>query len=205
MASYTEIEYMRVLNQTFYDQVKTADQKAGYICTFLTILFAYSKDRGQLLISLYSPLSFSWTWVLSLGFVAAASFAIVCTAMVIVPRAKAGGSTLYWGTWTAAAAFDKKLASGLPDEFVISESEHRDRHLLSRIAERPSLYPGHCSTARERQGGGVFSQDCHPLLLVDAVNRRKLVAPGPRPNRIIDRARIGVRAVGRLFGRHARI
>ena len=29
MASWTEIEYLRTMNQTFYDQVKTADQKAG--------------------------------------------------------------------------------------------------------------------------------------------------------------------------------
>jgi hypothetical protein len=131
MASYTEIEYMRVVNQTFYDQVKTADQKAGYICTFLTILFAYSKDRGQLLVFLSSPLSFSFAWLLSLGFVIAASFAIVCTAMVIMPRVKAGGSTLYWGTWTPAAAFDKKLASGLADEFIISEYLTNIRNLAA--------------------------------------------------------------------------
>src|SRR5262245_14740045 len=52
MASWTEIEYLRTMNQLFYDQVKTADQKAGYICTFLTILFAWSKDRGKVLLFL---------------------------------------------------------------------------------------------------------------------------------------------------------
>jgi Pycsar effector protein len=131
MASYTEIEYMRVLNQTFYDQVKTADQKAGYICTFLTILFAYSKDRGQLLIFLNGPASFSTTWFLSLGFVLAACFAIVCTALVVVPRSKAGGSTLYWGAWVDGAAIEQKLSSGLPDEFIISEYLTNIRNLAA--------------------------------------------------------------------------
>jgi hypothetical protein len=121
MASYTEIEYMRVMNQTFYDQVKTADQKAGFICTFLTILFAYSKDHGQLLIFLTTPPALSVMWVLSLGFVSTAFFAIVCTALVILPRAKTGGSTLYWGSWTDAHSYAEKLSGGVPDEFIISE------------------------------------------------------------------------------------
>ena len=121
MASYTEIEYMRVMNQTFYDQVKTADQKAGFICTFLTILFAYSKDHGQILLFLTTPPSLSLLWLLSLGFVFTACFAIACTALVILPRAKAGGSTLYWGSWTDPGSHEQKLSSGVPDEFIISE------------------------------------------------------------------------------------
>ena len=121
MASYTEVEYMRILNQTFYDQVKTADQKAGYLCTFLTILFAYSKDRGQILIFLTTPPEWSIPWILSLVFVLAACFAIVCTALVIVPRTKPGGSTLYWGSWSEPASLMQKLSSGIPDEFIISE------------------------------------------------------------------------------------
>ena len=121
MASYTEIEYMRVMNQTFYDQVKTADQKAGFICTFLTILFAYSKDHGQVLSFLNAPAELSIVWMLSLGFVSTAFFAIVCTALVILPRTKTGGSTLYWGSWTNAHSYAEKLSGGVPDEFIISE------------------------------------------------------------------------------------
>src|SRR3989442_16044339 len=93
MANWTEIEYLRTMNQTFYDQVKTADQKAGYICTFLTILFAYSKDKGNILLFLNSPPTFSLLYILSIVFAAAAFYAIVCTALVILPRTRAGGST----------------------------------------------------------------------------------------------------------------
>ena len=121
MASYTEIEYMRVMNHTFYDQVKTADQKAGFICTFLTILFAYSKDHGQVLSFLNAPPTLSVSWMLSLGFVLTACFAIACTALVILPRAKTGGSTLYWGSWTNPHGYAEKLSGGVPDEFIISE------------------------------------------------------------------------------------
>ena len=87
----------------------------------MTILFAYSKDRGQILIFLTTPPELSVPWILSLVFVLAACFAIMCTALVIVPRTKAGGSTLYWGSWTEPSSLVKKLSSGVPDEYIISE------------------------------------------------------------------------------------
>src|SRR6478672_7082029 len=97
MANWTEIEFLRTMNQTFYDQVKTADQKAGYICTFLTVLFAYSKDQGNVLLFLNKTPSMTLPWALSVIFAATACFSIACTVLVIVPRTRSGGSTLFWG------------------------------------------------------------------------------------------------------------
>src|SRR2546423_511777 len=121
MASWTEVDYLRTMNQTFYDQVKTADQKAGYICTFLTILFAYSKDQGNVLTFLKEPPSFSAAWILSVGFAAAACFSIACTALVVLPRVRTGGSALFWGTWINPDLQQDKFSSGIPDELIISE------------------------------------------------------------------------------------
>lgn len=121
MANWTEIEYLRTLNQTFYDQVKTADQKAGYICTFLTILFAYSKDQGNILLFLNRPPSLSVAWALSLVFAASAFFSIACTALVILPRAKSGGASLYWGAWVKQGVHEEKLSGEIADEYIKSE------------------------------------------------------------------------------------
>src|ERR1700704_1460030 len=121
MANWVEIEFLRTMNQTFYDQVKTADQKAGYICTFLTILFAYSKDQTKVFMFLNEPPSFSLPWTLSLAFAAMSCFSIICTALVVLPRSKSGGSTLYWGSWLNPQAHDAKLTSDIADEFIKSE------------------------------------------------------------------------------------
>jgi len=121
MATWTEIEYLRTMNQTFYDQVKTADQKAGYMCTFLTILFAYSKDYGNILLFMKEAPSFSVPWILSLVFAGTACFSILCTALVVLPRKRPGGSTLFWGAWHDPRVHEEKFAKELPDEFIISE------------------------------------------------------------------------------------
>ena len=121
MANWTEIEYLRTLNQTFYDQVKTADQKAGYICTFLTILFAYSKDQGNILLFLNRPPSLSVAWILSLVFAATAFFSIACTALVVLPRARSGGASLYWGAWVNSGVHEEKLTGQIADEYIMSE------------------------------------------------------------------------------------
>jgi hypothetical protein len=129
MASWTEIEYLRTMNQTFYDQVKTADQKAGYICTFLTILFAYSKDHGKILVFLNEAPSLSLVWFLSLIFAAMACFSIVCTALVVLPRSRSGGATLYWGSWVDPHAHQEQFSAEIADEFIKSEYLRNVRNL----------------------------------------------------------------------------
>jgi hypothetical protein len=129
------------MNQLFYDQVKTADQKAGYICTFLTILFAYSKDRGKVLVFLSEPPSFSPSWLLSLVFALAACYAITCTALVVLPRVKAGGSTLFWGSWGAPDLNKDKFMAEIPDDFIKAEYLTNVQN-LAYIAQAKYRYVG---------------------------------------------------------------
>ena len=129
-------DFLRGLHQTFSDQVKTADQKAGYVCTFLTILFAYSKEQGHVLLFLNNPPSWSFGWILSLVFAAVASFSIVCTLLVFLPRSGSGGapSFFFWGTW-AKDSFDlERLTRPDLDEFVLSQYL-RDVQNLSQICQ----------------------------------------------------------------------
>src|SRR5271167_2645512 len=93
---YRAFDLLRALHQHFYDQVKTADQKAGYVLTFLTILFAYSKENPNILLFLSKPASWSLPWILSLVFAGAAGFSMLCTALVFLPRTKSAGSMMFW-------------------------------------------------------------------------------------------------------------
>jgi hypothetical protein len=63
----------------------------------------------------------SLAWILSVLFAVSAFFAIVCTALVILPRSKAGGASLYWGAWTDPDAIGQRFAAEIPDEFIKSE------------------------------------------------------------------------------------
>src|SRR5437764_2863888 len=96
---YRAFDWMRSLHNHFYDQVKTADQKAAYVLTFLTILFAYSKENGNILLFLNRPASWSLAWILSLVFAGAAGFSMLCTALVFLPRTKSAGSVMFWASW----------------------------------------------------------------------------------------------------------
>ena len=119
--SWTAVDFVRTINQTFYDQVKTADQKAGYVFTFLTILFVFTKNpRGILLGVTQSPV-LSARWIVSMLFIAAACFSLGCAALVILPRAKQGGSSLYWGAWAFPGSKQHDISMQLSDDFIIAE------------------------------------------------------------------------------------
>ena len=134
-------DLLRALHQTFYDQVKTADQKAGFICTFLTILFAYSKEQGNVLLFLTQPPSWSVGWLASLIFAGVASFSIVCTFLVILPRTTGAPSSFFWGGWTTSGiTLDRLLQKDL-DEFVLKEYL-TDIQNLARICQAKYKYVG---------------------------------------------------------------
>jgi hypothetical protein len=118
---YRAFDLLRALHQHFYDQVKTADQKAGVILTLLTILFAYSKEHGKILLFLNGPSLSSPAWILSLVFAAAACFSIVCTGLVFLPRIKTGTSAMFWGSWISGGIKTEQLMGPDLDEFIMSE------------------------------------------------------------------------------------
>jgi len=119
---FRAFDLLRALHQNFYDQIKTADQKAGFVCTFLTILLAVSREQGNVLLFLTSPPSWRVSWILSLVFAASAGFSVACTAMVILPRtAPAGRSYLYWGSWTGGGIKAEQLMDEKLDDFIMTE------------------------------------------------------------------------------------
>jgi len=118
---YRAFDLLRALHQHFYDQVKTADQKAGVILTLLTVLFAYSREHGKILLFLDAPYSLSLGWILSLVFAAAACFSIVCTGLVLLPRIKTGTSAMFWGSWISGGIKTEQLTGPGLDEFIMSE------------------------------------------------------------------------------------
>jgi hypothetical protein len=135
-------DLLRSLHQTFHDQVKTADQKAGYICTFLTILFAYSKEQGNVLHFLNAPPSLSISWIISIIFAASASLSIVFTLMVVLPRKTKGeASSFYWGVWSGPGkglTLDRLMQKDL-DDFVLSQYL-LDIQNLARICQAKYKY-----------------------------------------------------------------
>src|SRR5437773_6014100 len=121
---YRAFDLLRALHQHFYDQVKTADQKAGYVLTFLTILFAYSKENGNILLFLNTPASWSVPWILSLVFAGAAGFSMLCTALVLLPRTKSAGSAgsaMFWASWLRKPVTSDQLMREDADQFIMAE------------------------------------------------------------------------------------
>lgn len=90
-------------NRMFGDQIKTADQKAAYIFTFILALVVWSAETRR---------SFSMDHLASAGLVnvlaslvlmVAVGFALVCAICVVLPRSRPGTSILFWGAWPDAA------------------------------------------------------------------------------------------------------
>jgi hypothetical protein len=118
---YRAFDLLRSLHQHFYDQAKTADQKAGYILTFLTILFAYSKENGNILLFLNGHAPWSVAWFLSLVFAGAAGFSMLCTGLVFLPRTKSAGSAMFWASWLRRPVTSDQLMREDADQFIMAE------------------------------------------------------------------------------------
>lgn len=89
-------------NRVFADQIKTADQKAAYIFTFVLALVVWSAETRR---------SFSLEHLSAAGFVQLiASFtlmgsilcAVISAICVVLPRSRPGSSVLFWGAWPQA-------------------------------------------------------------------------------------------------------
>ncbi len=89
-------------NRIFADQIRTADQKAAYIFTFILALVVWSAETRR---------SFSLEHLASAGIVnvlaslvlmGAVGFALVSAICVVLPRSRPGTSILFWGAWPDA-------------------------------------------------------------------------------------------------------
>src|SRR3546814_18167838 len=97
MSSPAYTDYLKTINQTLYDQIKTADQKAAYIFTFLIALLVWSTEVRKVFLWMDTTEWFTPVWALSILLVTSLTFAIVCASLVLLPRNRTGGVSLYWG------------------------------------------------------------------------------------------------------------
>lgn len=80
-------EHLKTVNDVFYDQVKTADQKAAYLFTFM-VAFLLASAEGRDIFALDAYRGASLSQALVMGVMA-----------VVLPRNLAKGTSLFWGAW----------------------------------------------------------------------------------------------------------
>ena len=158
--AWTAIDFARNIHLTFYDQVKAADQKAGYVFTFLTILFVFTRDPRNIVLNVAQGPTFSARWFISSLFILSAAFSLICAALV-VPAAGQGGHVvaLYWGAWAFDDEKDRKVAAHLNDDDIIAEYLADSRN-LARLCRAKYTFVNLAFRA------AALTIGCHLLLLM---------------------------------------
>src|SRR3546814_7605947 len=82
---------------------------------------------------------FTLVWALSILLVTSLTFAIVCAALVLLPRNRKAGVSLYWRAWPEAG--DRLTQAILVDDkdFIAAEYEETAR-LLAAICHKKYFY-----------------------------------------------------------------
>lgn len=94
-------EHLKKVNDVFYDQIKTADQKAAYLFTFMVaFLLASAEGRDIFSISAYRDASLPQA-VIGGVMALAVLFTMYSAIAVVLPRRLAKGTSLFWGAWPA--------------------------------------------------------------------------------------------------------
>ncbi|TBN46834.1 hypothetical protein EYF88_16095 [Paracoccus sediminis] len=92
-------EHLKKVNDVFYDQIKTADQKAAYLFTFMVaFLLASAEGRDVFSLAAYrdaTPVQAAITGVMAL----AVLLTLFSALGVVLPRKLAQGTSLFWGAW----------------------------------------------------------------------------------------------------------
>lgn len=99
--SFEHFNHVRKVNDVFYDQVKSADQKAAYIFTFMLAFLMWSAEgQGVFNLSRYTA-SNSLLSLLSAFLAVSIVITIICAILVVLPRRVDSGTSLFWGAWSA--------------------------------------------------------------------------------------------------------
>src|SRR3546814_19547743 len=128
MSSPAYTDYLKTINQTLYDQIKTADQKAAYIFTFLIALLVWSTEVRKVFLWMDTTEWFTPVWAISILLVTSLTFATVCASLVLLPRNRKGGVPRYWGAWHAAGACLPPAFRTEYHDFIAGADEENDRH-----------------------------------------------------------------------------
>lgn len=115
------LDHLKKINDVFYDQIKTADQKSAYIFTFmLAFLITSAEGRGVFDWQRYQS-GDAVLIILSASLALAAVVSMVSAILVVLPRARGKATSLYWGGWAAnREIFLEASRSGDP-EYLMRE------------------------------------------------------------------------------------
>jgi hypothetical protein len=92
-------DHLKKVNDVFYDQIKTADQKAAYLFTFMVaFLLASAEGRDIFSLAAYRTATLAEGLVRA-ALAAAVMFTLFSALGVVLPRRLAGGTSLFWGAW----------------------------------------------------------------------------------------------------------
>ncbi|WP_181705304.1 Pycsar system effector family protein [Chthonobacter rhizosphaerae] len=124
-------DHLKEVNRTFYDQVRGADQKAAYIFTFMLALLIWSSEaRDMFTLHRYvgAPLP-----VIACSALAAVSLltAAMAAILVVMPRRREGGSSLFWGSWDASSLALKEAEARGDLDFLMNEYRTNITHLAA--------------------------------------------------------------------------
>jgi hypothetical protein len=116
------LEHLKAINATFYDQLKVVDQKAAYIFTFIVAFLIWSADVRGLFSHAARP-DMGLDWLISALMAGSVIGSTVGAILVVLPRSRGGGSSLYWGAWPHAGA--NLVALNSADGLALLAEEYR--------------------------------------------------------------------------------
>lgn len=125
------VAYLKSVNDTFYDQIKIADQKAAYILTLTVLLLVWSPDVRRLYLAAEIDRASAINIALSLFVIVALTVALIGALAVIAPRRRRGGETMFWGAWPAARTEALALAHGGDDAQIIASYARNAENLAA--------------------------------------------------------------------------
>ncbi len=115
------LQHLTEANRIFADQIKTADQKAAYVFTFLLAMLVWSSETRR---------AFSWDHLLassppvmaiSVALALSIVTALVAAVLVIAPRSRPGRSLFFWGAWPGAGDRLAAARTAGDPEFLFEE------------------------------------------------------------------------------------
>jgi hypothetical protein len=126
------IAYLKGVNDTFQDQIKTADQKATYILTLIILMLVWTPDVKRLFLAVEEPVGTLLIRAVSLVVTLSLTVALLSALAVVLPRHRRGGQPLFWGAWPEAKVEAIHLATEA-DEARLIESYANNAQNLAAI------------------------------------------------------------------------
>lgn len=134
-------DHLKKVNDVFYDQIKTADQKAAYLFTFMVaFLLASAEGRDIFSLAAYRDATPPEAAVRA-AMAAAVMFTLFSALAVVLPRRVAGGTSLFWGAWPAQGQRLMAARRERDTDFLFQEYAGNVRNLAT-IARRKFLLVG---------------------------------------------------------------